>query len=287
MYGYWVFWAELALIIMTSTSFLVLGYLLCRRHRWASYTAVTVGAVCLSYRVLTSTFPDRFYVDLPYLVLAGVIAPAGFLLLAGALNLTMSQSRQRVLIGVFSVVLTYYVFCDAAYLVVNGPDIAKLRGKWEGGALIQSRGFTCGPAAAAALLHAWGIPKTDLTEGRLAYAARTSYRGTELPRLASVIRYYGRRRPLRVEILSTSLDELRTFNRPAILLVVKKGRRRHVVTLLKMTNGRLLIADPGTGSREFRVDDFHRQFEWHGRAVVAWRDSSVPPFGPPDPTLHP
>jgi len=289
----WVFWAELGVVVLTSGTFLVVGYLLCRRHSWARYTSIIAGAVCLGYRVLTSTFPDRFYIELPYLILSGLIAPAGFLLLAAALTLTMKKSRQRVLIGVFAVVLTYYVFCDAVYLVVKGPDISRLAGQWEERdiadwtvfAMRQSRSFTCGPAAAASLLRAWDI---DVAEGRLAYAARTSFRGTEPPRLADAIRALGRERCLKVAIRTKSFEALRREDRPAILFVtVKRERRRHVVTLLKMRDGQLIIADPGRGARGLSLLQFDRDYEWQGRAIVAWRDNSISRLllEPPQPSL--
>lgn len=284
MHPSWVFWAELGLTALTSSAFLVVGYLLCRRHRRLRYVAVAAGAVCLIYRILTSTFPHRFYVDLPFSVVEGVIAPGGFLLLAAALTLAMERSRQRVLIGVFSVVLVYYVFCDAVYRVFEGPELARLSGTWEGATLRQSRTFTCGPAAAAALLRAWGIVTR---EGELAYAARTSFRGTELPRLAGAVRGFGRLKPLTVRIVSMPLDELREIDRPAILVVRKDGRP-HTVTLLRVADGTLTLADPGVGTCVLDEQEFGSRYAWSGRAIVAWR---APAFEcrsdePPDPTLR-
>jgi len=285
LYPRWVLWAELGIVVVVSGAFLSLGYLLCKRHRWAKYAAVTVGAVCLLYRILTSTFPHRFYIELPYLVRSGVITPAGFLLLAAALAFATRKSRQRILVGVFSVVLTYYVFCDAAYLVVKGPEIARLTGRWEQETMRQSRLFTCGPAAGATLLRAWGI---QVTEGELAFAARTSFRGTELPLLADAIRNFGRRKPLTVKILSATFEGLAEIDRPAILLVVKEKRRRHAVTLLKMSDGKVLIGDPARGSCLLETSEFNRRYKWNGRAIVAWRDPAFERRSdePPDPTLR-
>ena len=281
----WIFLAEFAVVALESATFLVVGYLLCRRERGVRWAAVTVGSVCLAYRVLTSTFPDRFYIESPYLILAGLITPAGFLLLAGALTLTMKKSRQRVLVGVFSVVLTYYVFCDVVYLVVKGPEVAVLEGTWEGEGMRQSRSFTCGPAAGATLLRAWGI---IVGEGKVAYVARTTYRGTEPPRLADAVRAFGQLKPLRVRIVSATLGELRARNRPAILFVRREGRR-HAVTLLRMGDGRMVIADPGAGTLDLEAKEFEGRYAWGGRAIVAWRDSAFERLSgePPEPTLGP
>jgi len=280
----WVFWAELGVIALTGSAFLVIGYLLCRRYRGVRYAAVAIGSACLIYRVLTSTFPHRFYLDLPHFLVEGVIAPGGFFLLAAALTLAMDRSRQRVLIGVFSVVLVYYVFCDAVYRVFEGPALARLTGTWESATLRQSKSFTCGPAAAAALLRAWGIPAQ---EGELAYAARTSFRGTELPRLASAVREFGRLKPLTVRILSTQLDELRELDRPAILVVRKEGRP-HTVTLLRAADGLFVLADPGVGTCQLDEQEFESRYAWTGRAIVAWRDPAFERRSdePPDPTLR-
>lgn len=280
----WVFLAELAVVVLESGAFLIIGYVLCLRHQWARPLAIAVGTLCIGYRILTSTFPDRFYIESPHLILTGLLTPAGFLLLAAALSVRRRRSSERVLIGVFSVVLTYYVFCDAAYLVVKGPEIAQLTGSWQGNVMLQSKPFTCGPAAAASLLQAWGI---FVNEGDLAFGARTSFRGTELPKLADAIRFFGRYKPLKVEVMSTTLDELRTRNKPAILLVAR-GRRRHVVTLLGLEGRKMFVADPSNGGLELGLDEFRSMYEWRGRAIVAWRDpaSEKPLDGPPAPRLH-
>jgi predicted double-glycine peptidase len=280
----WIFVLELGVVALESAAFLIIGFLLCRKYLWARYPAIVLGAVCLSYRVLSSTFPDRFYISSPYLILTGLITPAGFLLLAAAFTVTTKRPRQRILVGVFSVVLTYYVFCDATYLAVAGTDLAKLTGQWQGQTMRQSRSFTCGPAAAAALLRAWNI---DVTEGDVAFAARTSYRGTELPRLTDAIGEFGKLKPLNAEIMSADFEKLILMNRPAILLV-HKGRRRHAVVLLRADRGRLHIADPGAGTQEMHISSFGDHYEWNGRAIVAWRDSDFERRSnePPDPALH-
>ena len=280
----WVFLAEFIVVALESAAFLGLGYVLCRRHRWTRHAAVIIGAACLCYRVLNSTFPHRYYIPSPYLVLSGVITPAGFLLLAAALAPAKKKARQRVLVGVFSAILTYYVFCDAAYLAVSGPEMARLAGRWEGETMRQSRSFTCGPAAGAALLDAWGL---RAREGELAFAARTSFRGTELSRLADAVRFFGRYKPLTVKIKSVTFDELRVMNRPAVLLV-KKGRLRHVIALLKLEDGHVKIADPSNGTRSLTVAEFHKDYDWNGRAILAWRHPDFPRLHdePPEPFLH-
>lgn len=280
----WVFLAEFLVVAFESAAFLGLGYVLCRRHRWARYAAIIIGTVCLSYRVLNSTFPHRFYVPSPYLVLSGVITPAGFLLLAAALAPARRKARQRALVGIFSAVLTYYVFCDAAYLAVKGPEMALLVGRWEGETMRQSRSFTCGPAAGAALLDAWGL---RVREGEIAFAARTSFRGTELARLADAVRFFGRYKPLAVEIRSVTFDELRAMNRPAVLLV-EKGRLRHVVTLLELEDGRMKVADPSNGTRSLTMGEFREDYDWDGRAILAWRHPDFPRLSNelPEPFLH-
>ncbi len=285
MHPYWVFWAEFAVVALESAAVLLIGYQLCKRYRWARYAGTIIGATCLCYRILTSTFPHRFYIESPYLILTGLITPAGFLLLAAGFTMPIRRSRQRVLLAVFSVVLSYYVFCDVAYLAIKGPEISRLAGQWERKTMRQSTSFTCGPAAAVSLLRAWGIM---IKEGELAYAARTSFRGTELPRLTAAIRLFGRYTPLTLRLLSTTFDRLYEINRPAVLLV-QKGGQRHAVTLLKMEHDELFIADPGSGGRKVHLADFLRQYQWNSRAILAWRTSAFRRLSdePPDPRLHP
>jgi len=280
----WVFLAEFAVVVIESIAFFGIGYVLCKRHRWARYAATILGSVCMAYRVLITTFPHRFYAPLPYLLVAGVITPAGFLLLAAAATAGRRTSRQRVLAAVFGAVLTYYVFCDVGYLAVRGPEIAGLVGHWQGATMRQSRRFTCGPAAGAVLLDTWGM---RVREGELAFASRTSFRGTELSRLANAIRHFGRYKPLAVAIRRVTLDELHRMNRPAVLLV-EKGRLHHVVTLLALDGDWLVIADPSHGTRRLTTAQFRRSYDWDGRALLAWRDPMFPHRSdePPDPFLH-
>jgi len=280
----WVFWVELAVVVLESAAFLGIGYALCKRHPRAQYVAVAVGTICLGYRILSSTFPHWFYLRLPYLVLTGVITPAGFLLLAAALTLRLRRSRQRILIGVFSVVLAYYVFGDPVYLVARGAAISRLAGEWQGETMRQSTAFTCGPAAAASLLDAWGY---RVTEGEVAFAARTSYRGTELPRLLDAVRFFGRYAPLTVELRLTTLDGLADIDRPAVLFV-KVGRMHHAITLLRLCDGEVVVADPGRGTCRYDLERFREEYAWGGRAIVAWRNSEYPrpPGEPPDPSLQ-
>ncbi len=277
-------WAELGLVVALSGAFLALGCLVCRRHQWARNAAVSVGAAGVGYRLLTSLYPDGFYIETPYLILTALIAPAGFLLLAAGLVLPQKRPRQRVLVGVFSVVLTYYVLCDAAWLALEGPRLSRLTGRWQAGVMLQTRSFTCGPCAGAILLRAWGVA---VAEGEMAFAARTSFRGTELPRLARAIRFFGRERALKVDIVRTTFDRLREIGRPAVLFVEKRGRH-HSIALLRMADGKLTIGDPASGAREIPVDEFSDYYRWTGRAIVAWRDpdSPPPPRDPPDPALH-
>jgi hypothetical protein len=281
----WIFWVDFTLVLVESSAFLIIGYALCRRHPRARYPALIVGAACLLYRVLSSTFPHRFYVTLPHLILTGIITPAGFLVLAAALTLLKNKSRQRIIVAVFSVVLTYYVFCDVAYLAVKGPALSRLRGAWDGVTMRQSTPFTCGPAAAATLLRAWGI---RVNEGALAYAARTSFRGTEVPRLSDAVRRFGRYKPLTVKIISADEDTLEELNRPAILLVERAGHP-HTVTLLRLTGRKVVVGDPAAGTQELDRADFGREYNWGGRAIVAWRDPEFSRLStePPEPALHP
>ena len=191
-------WAEFGLVVALSGSFLALGFLVCRRHPWARNAAVFVGAAGVGYRLLTSLYPDRFYIETPYLILTALIAPAGFLLLAAGLALPRKRPRQRVLVGVFSVVLTYYVLCDAAWLALEGPRLSRLTGRWQAGVMLQTRSFTCGPCAGASTTTACAVcftkPKTSgwtrwITSSTAApnttsISARTTWVGTSITTLA-------------------------------------------------------------------------------------------------------
>jgi predicted double-glycine peptidase len=281
---HWVLLLEFSVVAALSAAFLVVGYRLCRQYPRARYPLIILGSVCLLYRVLTATFPERFYILTPHRLLTGFFTPAGFLLLAAAMARPLRHSLQRILVAVFSVVLAYYVFGDAAYLAVAGHRLAELDGRWQGPTMRQSTTFTCGPAAGAALLRAWGI---NVREGDLAFAARTSYRGTEMLRLAEALRHFGRTKPLDVRVLSADFEQLILMNRPAVLLV-RKERQLHTITLLRADRGSLLIADPASGTVAMHLSDFRDHYTWDGPAIVAWRRSDFERRSdePPDPALH-
>lgn len=266
-------WLELALITVLSAAFLAVGYVLCRRYAWARVATVLIGGVGVSYRLLTTLQPDRFYINSRWVLLSSLIATAGFMLLGAGLAIPKKRPRQRVLISVFAVVLAYYAFCDAVYLAVEGPAVAALDGHWEQGVVRQSRRFTCGAAAGATLLRAWGLTPT---EGDVAIAARTSFRGTELPRLANAVRMLGTDVPLKVDLVATTFDGLNRRNRPAVLLVKKRGYR-HSVTLLRMDERRMVIGDPAVGLLDIPRAEFSDYYDWSGRAIIADADECDQP----------
>lgn len=116
------------------------------------------------------------------------------------------------------------------------------------GALQQTTGITCGPAAASMLLHRAGI---RVSEGELAERANTTpLQGTLPHALARAVDRVARRHSLRAHIQRVDYGEAVHLRKPFVALVSRPGMGRHAICVLKVMPEEVVSLDPLSGTRE-------------------------------------
>ena len=137
----------------------------------------------------------------------------------------------------------------------------------SGGYVLQSTVYTCGPAAAATALRQLGVEATEIEIAILSYANPIS--GTPDDVLCSALqkRYSDEgilceRRPLR------TIEELKEAG--LTLAVIKYSPQfDHYVTVLEVTDDRVLVADPLIGRTSLSHAEFMKR--WRRSGIVLKR----------------
>jgi peptidase C39-like protein len=125
-------------------------------------------------------------------------------------------------------------------LRANYPDAS--------GALQQTTGITCAPAAASMLLHRFGI---RISEGELAELAGTNpLQGTAPYALARAVDRAARRHGMRGRIQRMDDARARRLARPFVAFVNEPGIGGHALCVLKFDPARVWVIDPLAGAQE-------------------------------------
>jgi hypothetical protein len=132
------------------------------------------------------------------------------------------------------------------------------------GVLAQTTGWTCGPAAAALLLHHHGV-KTS--EGEIAYFAGTSFLGTNTRSLAHAITLKGQERGLSARLVDADYDAALEQPAPLIACVTVPKIGSHAVFVLRMTPEVVELIDPRFGQRQI-IPRTEMQALWEGKIVL-------------------
>jgi ABC-type bacteriocin/lantibiotic exporter with double-glycine peptidase domain len=133
------------------------------------------------------------------------------------------------------------------------------------GALQQTTGITCGPAAAAMLLHRAGI---RISEGALAELASTSpLQGTAPFALARAVDRVARCRGMRGRVRRVEYEEAFRLARPFVAFVHRPGVGGHAVCVRSVGPHRVATLDPLSGTRDMIPRD---QFVTQWDPVIVW-----------------
>lgn len=131
-------------------------------------------------------------------------------------------------------------------------------------------------ASLVTLLAQWGIK--DVEKSQIEWWGKTAPQKFSFRDIAL---QYG----LEASFLKTSLNELRLFNLPAILLDVydtSLGRSCSLV-LVGMDKGQAMVLHPGRGKQVLNKDELNKN--WRKRAVVLWRNPDELPTRPISPLM--
>jgi hypothetical protein len=143
------------------------------------------------------------------------------------------------------------------------------------GALQQTTGITCGPAAASMLLHHAGI---RISEGELAELANTTpLQGTAPHALARAVDHAARRHTMRGHIQRVDYEEAVRLGRPFVAFVTRPGVGRHSICVVKATSAGVLTLDPLSGTGETLPRE---EFTGEWDPVVVWVEGRRPSSPP-------
>lgn len=137
----------------------------------------------------------------------------------------------------------------------NAPD--------PDGCLTQTTGWTCGPCAAAMLLHHHGIPTT---EGEMAYLADTSWLGADLPRVAAALEAKAAAKGLSAHIKRTDYEACRRRGVPFLARTNIPNVGLHLLYVERAGAEDVELIDPLRGRRE-RMSRETFQGKWEGQVI--------------------
>lgn len=197
-----------------------------------------------------------------------VMAAATALLLAVPVG-RLTRKTTAVLTTVFaSLFVLHFSLLPFLLPIFNRSELLEIRTSFDSyGVCMQNTGYTCGPAAAVSALRRLDI---SADEGELAvFAHSTSSAGTPPELLCSAIsRLHGSQGALCSFEVFANLPEV--HGRLPLIAVMKFGVLvDHYVTVLRVTDSYVTVADPARGLRVMSIPDFLS--EWRGSGIVLSR----------------
>jgi predicted double-glycine peptidase len=265
----------IALVLAVATLAGTLAYRAARRGgRWVGVPIAVLAVAALGLNVAYfrhSVWPSKIlpYSNLmvlaePSPILAAILVGVGVVILPGGV-----ARRALWLVPLIGVCL----FASYGFLLGTPPRLGNV---WRAGVCRQTSPASCGPAAAATLLAAHGIPATEGEMARLCLttadgtSSRAIYRGLVLKTAGT---------DYRVELLRGTLEDLRKLKGPVLLNVRldpksttdpiyqqkwgwRPGVAHSIVLFRSIRDGRLMVGDPAVGREFWRQKDLETL--WHG-----------------------
>lgn len=186
-----------------------------------------------------------------------------------AFRLPRKRDRKAVLALITSIVLGVAVWPFAAAALVQ-PQLKSLQTRVDQDAVcLQSTHYTCGPAAAVTALRKLGLPAE---EGELALLAFTSPAiGTAPDILAQTLQKRYCKDGLTARLSSFKRIEELKGAEPTIVVTKLSFLIDHYVTVLEVTEDKVIIGDPLTGLKELSLGEFEKL--WRRIGIVLGRNS--------------
>lgn len=260
--GYW-----LSRKLKRDGAILLAGLVVCSMLLFAKYVAESIWIAQLIPIAL-----------LP--VLGNWMAPLAGVLAGIVWVLSKRPPQQKALF--LSLFLVGAILLSHWNLFVNRPVV---KDRWYRGVCLQTSSTTCGPAAAATLLHAIGI---QATEQEMVQLCRTSSRGTPLNDLLYGLNQKLQGTPWRPRAAWLTDQELFRQRYPSIIFVgiddgsdpltVQRqmqwgwipGVLHTVAHLPQSSDDFIPVGDPATGLEWWSKDTLNSL--WRGKAIILQRD---------------
>jgi predicted double-glycine peptidase len=224
-------------------------------------------AIARWFPTLEMKFPFRLlmYDRREYIVMAAATA----LLLAVPVA-RLTRKTTAVLATVFaSLFVLHFSLLPFILPVFNRAELIGIKTTFDQyGTCMQNTGYTCGPAAAVSALRSLDV---SADEGELAvFAHSTSSAGTPPELLCRAVSTLYNKQGVQCKFEAfAALREIR--GRLPFIAVIKFGLLvDHYVTVLRVTDDYVTVADPARGLRIMSIPDF--ESEWRNSGIVLSRN---------------
>jgi predicted double-glycine peptidase len=244
------------------------GYFALRRWPKVRYPVLAAGFILLALNLLSRLMTDHFYILFPESFSTELLYACSFILVGVLSARYLDTSFRRIIFLVFAIVLSYFTLADHVYFTVAAGKVKSLNGKVEQGVTQQSTSFSCVPCSLATVLRRWGL---EYTEGDVAYAVRSSFRGTSLPRMPGAVSRLGALKKLQAKVIRTTWEKLRRFDVPC-LLSTRYFNIQHCSSLIGLDDEWVVAGEPLAGVIRRKRDKYTRDWKWDGYAVVVAPD---------------
>ncbi len=271
---------ELVIMIVVCGGSAVAARVVTRRRPRLRYMFIAAGFVLLGLNLISQLMTEHFYFLFPESFFTELLYGCSFLLVGVMSAFYLDTSSRRVIFLVFLVVLSYFTLADQVYFAVAAGKVRSLDGRVRDGVTIQSTGFSCVPASLATVLRLWGL---EYTEGEIAYALRSSFRGTSTPKVPGAVSKLGAVRKLQAKVIRTTWEELLKFDVPCLLSTEYGRRLGHCSALIGLDEEWVIAGEPLVGLLRMQRMGYVREWRWEGRAVVIAPDF-LHDFSPADHT---
>lgn len=229
---------------------------------------VTKAVLAAIPRVELQIFPWTWYIYVSYWHFPCAVVVCVFLWRRAVTPL--ARVRTVVLsIALLGVILWHGRF----FLIPSGADA--LETTWDAdGVCIQSRDWSCVPAAIATVLRHHGIRTTEREVAQLALS-RPHY-GTHILGTHRALRILGKEKGLRVRFLHCDVATLRRLRKPCMIL--SHFNVDHINVVYAATGDFAIVAEPSWGMESWpNLGDLPDV--WSGDVIVVYRDDMFEPPG--------
>ena len=263
---------SLAVIVLAAASYIAGLYLSRIKGPW--WTLGYIVPLVLSGIIASARWMPALEMKLPFRLL--MAERREYIVMAAATALLLAVPAARLKMRTTAVLTTSFAalfvlhFSLLPFLLpfFNRTELLGLRNSFDRyGVCLQNTGYTCGPAAAVSALREFDISSD---EGEIAvFAHSTSSAGTPPELLCRAINALYAGRGIDCEFRSfQKVQDLRGYL--PVIAVVKFGFLvDHYVTVLRVTDEHVTLADPSSGMRIVSAGNFEN--EWRRNGIVVTR----------------
>jgi len=245
-------------VVVTGISLLglCLGLRAGQSTRWVRRLTLLFGGCLLALWVLLIQRPSVAVQVMPLDVLShleGVGAVPFFMLIIGTVWSSSKLMRERRLSLFASALGAIYLVNGGLWMLQCTPNEG-FENRSYGGVVMQSKDYTCVPAACATALQRMGI---DADEKAMAHLTNTrAGTGSTLIRAMAGLEQRLENTGIEVMLLEPNYDELRHTPMPVLTPLRYKATYKHMVTLMYINDKQVWVGDPTEGLIILKRDKF-------------------------------